>query len=390
MKYPKVYNEESTLGIATAKNLARFGDGELSIVLGGNCISQMYDPKLQRELAEILQNGDRDLLVGIPNVESKTKAAWARYGEPRYASLYGPGPFGSAFITRPDSAPWIDTPEYWRALSQLWVGKDIVLVAGTERSLRPQQLAGVNDLRRVGGPRRDAYAVIDQILEEIGTPGGSVLLCMGPAATVLAARLAKRGVHAVDLGHVGMFMRHAGAYRYTRDDFISARYRGLLAELHKGKRWGADGHKHAAQVEALYRELAGTTCLDYGCGEGTLKKALAAIENPIRVQEYDPGIDGKDGLPKPCDVTACTDVLEHIEPEKLPAVLDHLYRITGKGAFLVIATRPANAVLGDGRNAHLIVKPAAWWLSKIRAQGWQIDNVIEREGKDVTLWLRKP
>jgi hypothetical protein len=387
MKYPKVYSEESTLGISTAKNLARFGDGELSLCLGGNCISQPFDPRLQRELREILQNRNTDLLVGIPNVQSKTKPAWAKYGEPKYTALYGPGSFGSAFITRPDSAPWIDTPTYWRALTQLWIGRDVVLVAGSDRSLRPEQLVGVNDLRRVEGPRTGAYAQIDEILEEIGT-----LLCLGPAATVIAARLARRGVHAVDLGHVGMFMRHAGAYRYMLDDLASWDYRRQLEELRatvKGK-WGADGAKHAAAAADYYRKLGATTLLDYGCGEGRLRAELEKADPPIRVQEYDPGIKGKGGMPKPCDLVVCSDVLEHVEPAKLPAVLDHIYRIAGMGAYFVIATRKANATLPDGRNAHLIVEPAAWWIDKIRAQGWTIDNLADREGRDVTLWLRKP
>jgi hypothetical protein len=391
VKYPKVIDEAATLAASQTNSLARFGDGELSIALGGDCVSQRRDPKLAAELREILQNKSPELLVGIPNVESKTKPAWAKYGGDRYTALYGAGTFGSSFITRPDSAPWIDTPEYWRQLSGLWRGRVVVLVAGTERSLRPEQLVGANDIRRVGTPRRDAYAEIDRIEAEIGIPPASstVLMCVGPTATVLAARLAKKGVHAVDLGHVGMFMRHAGAYRYTRDDFITPEYRAQLARLHKKRSWGADGAKHAQMAIDFYRELGAATLLDYGCGEGRLKLALSAIEQPIRVQEYDPGIDGKEGLPKPCDLVVSTDVMEHVEPDKLEAVEDHLYRISGMGALLVIATRAANAVLPDGRNAHLIIQPAAWWIDRIRAKGWQISNVQIREGKDVTLWLRK-
>lgn len=389
MKYPRVLAEEETLSASLTNSLARFGDGELSLALGGNCISQVQNQALRIELLEILQNKATDLLVGIPNLDSKTKPAWEKFRDPKYTRLYGDGIFGSAFITRPDSAPWIDTPAYWKSLSQLWFGRDVVLVAGTERSLRPEQLVGVNDLRRVNCPRRDAYSAIDQILEDIGTPAGPVLMCLGATATVLAARLAKKGVHAVDLGHIGMFMRHAGAYRYTRDDFISPRYRALIAAQHKGGKWGADGAKHAAEAVKFYRELDATTLLDYGCGEGRLKLALSSIEIPIRVQEYDPGMDGKDGLPKPCDLIVCTDVLEHVEPDRLRNVLDHIFRISGLGAYLVIATRPANAILGDGRNAHLIVKPAAWWIDQIKAAGWEVSNMQEREGRDVTLWLKK-
>lgn len=389
MRYPRVLDEWATLSAALTNSLARYGDGELSLALGGNCISQRQEKGIRKELLDILQNGDRELLVGIPNLESKTKAAWAKFKGETYLKLYGPGIFASSFITRPDSAPWIDTPEYWRDLTKLWTGKDIVLVAGTERSLRPEQLVGVRDFRRVNTPRRDAYSEIDRIMEEIGTPAGTVLMCVGPTATVLAARLAKKGVHAVDLGHVGMFMRHAGAYRYVRDDFISPGYRALLEAQHSKKHWGADGAKHAEAAAAFYWDLNAATCLDYGCGEGRLRLALGAAEKPIRVQEYDPGMDGKAGLPKPCDLVVCTDVLEHVEPDKLAAVLDHIFRISGMGAYLVIATRPANAILGDGRNAHLIVEPPPWWIDKIKACGWNISKVEEREGRDVTLWLKK-
>ena len=43
--------------------------------------------------------------------------------------------------------------------------------------------------------------------DRIGTPDHSVLLCLGPTATVLAVDLCARGVHAVDLGHLGMFWK---------------------------------------------------------------------------------------------------------------------------------------------------------------------------------------
>jgi hypothetical protein len=56
------------------------------------------------------------------------------------------------------------------------------------------------------GPQRDAYNEIDAIEAGIGTPKGTVFLCLGPCATVLAERLAVKGVHALDLGHLGRFL----------------------------------------------------------------------------------------------------------------------------------------------------------------------------------------
>ena len=56
---------------------------------------------------------------------------------------------------------------------------------------------------------------------------------------------------------------------------------------------------------------------------------------------------------------------QHIEPALIDNVLDDLKRVvTGVGTFTV-HTGPAVKHLPDGRNAHLIQQPAAWWLPKI-------------------------
>jgi hypothetical protein len=209
-----------------------------------------------------------------------------------------------------------------------------------------------------------------------------VLICLGTAATALAYRLAKKGIHALDLGHIGMFLKHAGAYRYALDDMTTPAYRAQLTALHAKRPWGADGAKHEAIVRRLIEDYQPATILDYGCGENKLAEAL----KPIRVMGYDPGIPERAAMPKPCELVICTDVLEHVEPEKLDSVLDHLWRITGKVAYFVISTRPANAILPDGRNAHLSVHPASVWLEKLRALGWQCQAGI---GKDLSVIAEK-
>jgi hypothetical protein len=128
--------------------------------------------------------------------------------------------------------------------------------------------------------------------------------------------------------------------------------------------------------------------LDYGCGRGSLAEAL----KPHRCQQYDPGIPGRDVLPKPSDVVVCTDVLEHVEPDKLESVLDHLARLTARAAYIVIATRPANAVLPDGRNAHLIVETPEWWLERLEQDArWQVmkHTAGTEEQKAFSVTMRK-
>lgn len=399
MKYPQIIDEETTLTLMLMGNsIARFGDGEWRCAIGGGCTSQRPDPKLARELQACLKySGDR-YMVGLPNPFDNRGApreeSWIKYTQPEFTNLLRKGPYHSSFITRPDNAPWIDTPDYWAKVRRLWDKVDVTLVVGAakdgngaeKKSITTEMIGdSAKSVRVVIGPRQHAYSEIDRIEKEIGNDPGRVLLCLGTTATVLAYRLAKRGIHALDVGHIGMFLRHAGAYRYGADDVATPAYREQLTRLHNERSWGADGAKHAEAVRAIVTAIEPQTILDYGCSENKLAEAL----KPIRVSGYDPGIPERAKMPKPCDLVICTDVLEHVEPDKIDNVLDHIYRLTGKAAYFVISTRSANAVLPDGRNAHLLVEPAAWWLEKLEKQSWLIQR-HESTGKELRVWLSKP
>lgn len=407
MKYPLVIDEYATVRLMLmGASIARFGDGEWRCAAGGGCTSQRADPQLAAELRKVLHETGDNFIVGIPKVENCPRAeSWAKYCAPPYLDLLpkSKGVFHSSFITRPDNAPSIDTPEYWYLVRQLWKGKNVILVVGLakdghgaeKKSLTEAMLADAAQVRVIIGPRQHAYAEIDSIERHIVycvdqeirscAEQPRVILCLGTAATVLAWRLWKRGIHAMDVGHIGMFMRHAGAYRYGSEDLLSPGYRKQLEQLHAKQKWGADGAKHSDSVRQLIAAHSPATILDYGCGEGRLSESL----KPIRVSNYDPGILAFSKMPKPCDLVVCTDVLEHIEPEKLDSVLDHIFLLTAKIAYFVIDVKPANAILPDGRNAHLSLHDAQWWHFKLGAIGWKID-AVSVGGKSVSFICEKP
>ena len=138
---------------------------------------------------------------------------------------------------------------------------------------------------------------------------------------------------------------------------ISPDYQEMNKTLHDSNdTYGTSSGKWADTVKALITKYNCKSVLDYGCGKGQLKVALGSI-----VQEYDPGIEGKESK-QPCDLVVSTDVLEHIEPALIENVLDDIAAMTLKAAFLVIDTRRARKTLSDGRNAHLIVKSEYWWF----------------------------
>lgn len=148
-------------------------------------------------------------------------------------------------------------------------------------------------------------------------------------------------------------------------NLISPEYKDIIKKMHQIHVWGADGHKHCVAVNEIVSSNNISTVLDYGCGRGTLKKELLKNKRINAVFEYDPAIQGKDLLPGEADLVVCTDVLEHIEADKIDDVLDHIDFLSSKAAYLVISCRYANAVLPNGKNAHLIVKPPQWWEEKI-------------------------
>lgn len=149
---------------------------------------------------------------------------------------------------------------------------------------------------------------------------------------------------------------------------ISEQYREANKQLYETDQcYGMSGHREAAKVARIAHELQSTDILDYGCGRRTLEEALG-----IPIQNYDPCIPGLDTPPEPADIVVCSDVLEHIEPDCLDAVLADIYRLTRKVAYLMIANRPALKALPDGRNAHLIQEGPEWWLPKIWQTGFRL------------------
>ncbi len=202
-------------------------------------------------------------------------------------------------------------------------------------------MPGAKSIKLINAPRRDAYIEINRIQAEIeaamvgrNVKTVPILMCLGATATILAHRLAARGLWAIDLGHVGMFMKSAGAYAISPHKLASKHYRKQLQEMHKEIKWGRDGWLSAGEVFLFKQELGAESILDYCSGRVTLAQA----KSTIRVYEYDPGIKGKDALPKPCHLIVCTDVLEHVEPDAIDSVLSHVHKLATKGIYLVVST----------------------------------------------------
>lgn len=173
---------------------------------------------------------------------------------------------------------------------------------------------------------------------------------------------------------------------FLKEALISTAYIEQNRLLHQTNvAYGVGGGKHAEIVLKMAEANGTKSILDYGCGKGYLAKAI-----PFPIWEYDPAVEGKDESPRPADLVVCTDVLEHIEPDKLALVLHDLKRVTRLVGYLVIHTGAASKTLPDGRNTHLIQKDRTWWkhilkkfftVAQLVQQGRELHVVIAPKGQ---------
>ena len=148
-------------------------------------------------------------------------------------------------------------------------------------------------------------------------------------------------------------------------NLVSSEYKIVLNDTHKltKNKWGG-GHSidKLPKYESLLKSLEVKSILDYGCANGKFKVYMNKHKPQYTIYEYDPGIRGKDTLPDPADFVVCCDVMEHVEPELLDNVMQHLKSLVRKAGFFNISTKEAITILSDGSNAHKIVKNGDWWV----------------------------
>lgn len=154
---------------------------------------------------------------------------------------------------------------------------------------------------------------------------------------------------------------------------ISAEYLEQL-KLTNGKLWIGTRAWHKCRFDILkvIDERQCDSVLDFGAAEGTLGSWLHEQRPDLAVYNYDPRIEGMDSLPDEVDLVVSTDVLEHVEPDRIEETLAVLGSIAVKAQYHCISTRKAGARLPDGRNAHLTVNPPEWWKKQLQATGWTV------------------
>ncbi len=211
--YPKVVGEYHTVReILKGKSIARFGDGELKMMECKGYVRENADVTFAEEIRRVMWNPHKDCLVGIPTMDpdgpkfpnwSKHAKRFMKYIERADEGMV----FYSAFISRPDSAPWIERQKFVDLLLKLWAGKRATIVCEQNSKLLTAVKRTAAAVTHIECPSHGAYEWITHYERRItNDPPEVAILSCGPTATCLANRLAKRGVQALDMGSIGGFL----------------------------------------------------------------------------------------------------------------------------------------------------------------------------------------
>jgi len=211
MTFPFVHDEFATIAkVAEGYSLARFGDGELKICHGSGYARESANAQLTAALYRTMCKPHESCIIGLPTYDPAGPKYdnWLRHKDRFLRILPERREWYSAFVSRPDSAPWIFNRAYGEAVQALWKGKRVAVVCEDGNSIHGTVALAAGEVVHVPCPSHNAFAVLRDLESQVRRIKPDIaILSAGPTATILANNLASRGIHAVDLGSAGGFLR---------------------------------------------------------------------------------------------------------------------------------------------------------------------------------------
>ena len=221
---PKILNIDETIDtiIKNKLSVARFGDGEFSLLLNSNNPDfQKPSHLLSSNLLKTLHSDLPNLLICIPKVFEKNDLSrlnkdafkfWHRYVIKNRCSIYKLLKFnkiyGNSQFTRNyiDNKNKSDSNLYFSKIKRIWENRSIIIIEGryTRFGVNNDLLDNTISVKRILCPEKDAFDKYDNILSETlkQDKNALFLIALGPTATILSYDLCKNGFQAIDIGHL--------------------------------------------------------------------------------------------------------------------------------------------------------------------------------------------
>ena len=215
LRLPKILSNDETVDylVKTDKSIARFGDGEVSLLRNISIPFQSANPLLAERLMEVLTSPKNNIVIGITDrIQTSTRDENA-VSRDFLRSFWGENAYwfikqldlnytymNARFTILPESEEKIDN------IRNLWRDNDITVIAGDRvfKNIRYNIFDCAKSIEYIYAPTIDAFNVYDEIFKKACSIDKNRLVCiiLGPTATVLAYDLAQLGYRALDLGHI--------------------------------------------------------------------------------------------------------------------------------------------------------------------------------------------
>lgn len=237
-------------------SLARFGDGEIDLIMEQSIHFQTASPELSRKMQAVINSHGQDprMMIAIPDIMNygavfrpKAKNFWDEYLSLNAGKwlkyLKKDIPYFNAHVTRlyMDWADKSQTPGWYQAIKKVWDGRKVLIIEGEKSRLGVGNdlFDNVADLKRILCPNRNAYAHYDAVLQQVKQFDRStlILLALGPTATIMAYDLHHVGFQAVDVGHIDIeyswFLAGAVEKQHVPGKYIAeSKGGGVVADIY--------------------------------------------------------------------------------------------------------------------------------------------------------------
>jgi hypothetical protein len=191
-------------------SFARFGDGELKMMFDhtSHPVFQRNSPEIREALLKLfVQPSEPGLMIGWPHIFRGTNGTvlWSTVWRDVRDIVPDGVMYGDSHVSRP--LFFQDLRErgvaMWR---RVWDRRNICIVTGegSRFELVPALFDNVAAHRFLYSTPRHAFDDLDRVIDQVssGPRADLYLISLGPAGTILAARLAEAGYRAIDIGHI--------------------------------------------------------------------------------------------------------------------------------------------------------------------------------------------
>lgn len=215
--FPHIMSLEETIQaiVQDHKSIARFGDGEFGLMYGdARWRFQRTDEKLASRLRQVITSDEPNILIGLINF----------YGDLSHRTTHDADGIRS-YITpsiraqhmqllsleRLYANTGISRATSWDMVNLqklIWNKKDCVFIEGnqTRMGVGNDLFDNAHSIQRILCPAENAFDRYEEIMNEAKklSTDKTILIALGPTASVLAYDLALMGYHAIDIGHVDL------------------------------------------------------------------------------------------------------------------------------------------------------------------------------------------